>query len=201
LKIAVMGAGAVGCYYGGLLARAGHEVRLIGRARHVEAIVRHGLLMETSAFSDHVPLQAMTGAEGVRGVELALCCVKSDDTAQAADAMKAYLAADAIVVSLQNGVDNPGVLRARLAQEIIPAAVYVAAQMAGDGHVRRHGGGKLALGDTPRSGQIAALFADAGIPVEISGNIEGEQWTKLIVNCAYNALSAITALPYAKLAQ
>lgn len=201
LKIAVMGAGAVGCYYGGLLARAGHEVRLIGRARHVEAVVRHGLLMETNAFSEHIPLQARIEAEGVRGVDLVLCCVKSDDTAQAAAAMKAHLAADAIVVSLQNGVDNPNVLRAQLAQEIIPAAVYVAAQMAGDGHVRHHGGGKLVLGNTPRSGRIAALFADAGIPVEISGNIEGEQWTKLIVNCAYNALSAITALPYAKLVE
>ena len=72
--------------------------------------------------------------------------------------------------------------------------------MAGDGHVRHHGGGKLVLGDTPHSDRIAALFAGAGIPVEISSHIEGELWAKLIVNCAYNALSAITALPYAELA-
>ena len=201
MKIAVMGAGAVGCYYGGLLARAGHEACLIGRARHVEAIGRHGLLLETAAFSGRIPLSATTGAEGVRDAELVLCCVKTADTAQAAAAMKPHLAADALVLSLQNGVDNPGVLRAGLAQEIIPAAVYVATQMAGDGHVRHHGGGKLVIGDTPHGSRVAALFAGAGIPVEISSNIEGELWTKLIVNCAYNALSALTALPYAELAQ
>ena len=88
MKIAVMGAGAVGCYYGGLLARAGHEACLIGRARHVEAIGRHGLLLETAAFSGRIPLSATTGAEGVRDAELVLCCVKTADTAQAAAAMK-----------------------------------------------------------------------------------------------------------------
>jgi 2-dehydropantoate 2-reductase len=201
MKITVMGAGAVGCYYGGMLARAGHEVWLISRERHVEAVARHGLLMESSEFSGHIPLLATTSAEGVQNADLVLCCVKSADTARAAAAMEAHLAADAIVISLQNGIDNPSVLRDRLAREIIPAAIYVAAQMAGDGHVRHHGGGKLVLGDTPHSGRIAALFADAGIPVEISGNIEGELWAKLTVNCAYNALSAITALPYAKLIQ
>lgn len=201
MKIAVMGAGAVGCYYGGLLARAGHEVRLIGRARHVEAVARHGLLLETAGSSGRIPLAATTGADGVRDAELVLCCVKTSDTAPAAAAMRPHLAADAVVVSLQNGVDNPDLLRAGLPQEIIPAAVYVATQMAGDGHVRHHGGGRLVLGDTPRAGRVAALFAGAGIPVEISGNIDGELWTKLIVNCAYNALSAITTLPYARLAQ
>ncbi|MDR1935469.1 MAG: 2-dehydropantoate 2-reductase, partial [Candidatus Accumulibacter sp.] len=201
MKIAVMGAGAVGCYYGGLLARAGHELRLIGRAHHMDAVSRHGLLLETDAGSERIPLLTASGADGVRGAELVLCCVKSADTARAAADMEAHLAADAVVVSLQNGVDNPRVLRARLTREIIPAAVYVAAGMAGDGHVRHHGGGKLVLGDTPNSGRIAALFADAGVVADVSGNIEGELWTKLIVNCAYNALSALTALPYAELAR
>jgi 2-dehydropantoate 2-reductase len=201
MKIAVMGAGAVGCYYGGLLARAGHEVRLIGRARHVDAVTRHGLLLETDAGSERIPLAATTQANGVQDAELVLCCVKSADTARTATAMVAHLAAEAIVVSLQNGVDNPDALRARLTQEIVPAAVHVAARMAGDGHVRHLGGGKLVLGHTPHSGEIAALFADAGIAVDISGNIEGELWAKLIVNCAYNALSALTAMPYAELTQ
>jgi 2-dehydropantoate 2-reductase len=201
MKIAVMGAGAVGCYYGGLLAREGHEVRLIGRARHMDAVARQGLRMETSAFDEHVPLLTATGADGVRDAALVLCCVKSADTATAADAMAPHLAANAVIVSLQNGIDNPDALRARLPREIIPAAVYVATEMAGDGHVRHHGGGKAVFGDMPGSARVAALFAAAGVPAQISGNIEGEQWTKLIVNCAYNALSAIAALPYADLAR
>lgn len=199
MKIAVMGAGAVGCYYGGLLARAGNEVRLIGRARHMDAVARHGLLLEMDTETERIPLLATIRVDGVRDAELVLCCVKSADTAEAAAAMRPHLAASALVVSLQNGVDNPGVLRDRLSQEVIPAAVYVAARMAGDGHVRHHGGGRLVLGEAPRSGEIAALFAKAGVLAGISGDIEGEQWTKLIVNCAYNALSALTALPYAEL--
>ena len=62
MKVAVMGAGAVGCYYGGMLARAGHEVVLIGRAQHVAAVRRDGLLLDTLSFLEHVPLQAATDA-------------------------------------------------------------------------------------------------------------------------------------------
>jgi 2-dehydropantoate 2-reductase len=201
MRIAVMGAGAVGCYYGGMLARAGHEVWLIGRARHVDAILCNGLLLEMDSDKVRIPLQAVTGADGVRDAELVLCCTKSADTARAAEAMAPHLAADAVVASLQNGIDNPDVLRARLMQEIIPAVIYVAAGMPGDGHVRHHGGGKVVLGDMPSSRRIGAIIAEAGVPVEMTGDIEGEQWAKLIVNCAYNALSAITTLPYARLAK
>ena len=92
-------------------------------------------------------------------------------------------------------------MRTALPHEIIPAAVYVATAMAGEGHVRHHGGGQLVIGKSPRSDAVAALFIAAGVPVEVSGNIDGVLWTKLIINCAYNALSAITALPYGILVQ
>ena len=65
MKVAVMGAGAVGCYYGGMLARAGHTVMLIGRPAHVEAVRRDGLLLDTQSFSMHVPAQASTKANGL----------------------------------------------------------------------------------------------------------------------------------------
>lgn len=201
MKIAVMGAGAVGCYYGGMLARAGHDVVLIGRQRHAEAIDRNGLLLETASFTERVRLAACTESSGVKDADIVLCCVKTSDTAQAASEMAPFLKPDAVVVSLQNGIENPELLRARLTHELIAAAVYVATEMAGDGHVRHHGGGQLVIGKTPRSGEVAGLFVGAGIPVEISDNIQGVLWTKLIINCAYNALSAITALPYGSLVQ
>ena len=201
MKIAVIGAGAIGCYYGGVLAQAGHEVRLIGRAHHVEAIERDGLLLETDSGKASISLHATTDADGVRDTGLVLCCVKSADTARAAEVMVPHLAANAIIVSLQNGIDNSSVLRARVVQEIIPAVIYVGAGMVGDGHVRYHGGGEVVLGDTLNDQWVAAILKSAGIPVEISSNIEGEQWTKLVVNCAYNALSAITTLPYGKLVE
>ena len=196
-----MGAGAVGCYYGGLLARAVNEVCVIGRAQHTDALKQRGLMLEVAGKVDLVPVEATTQADGIRGAEMVLCCVKSTDTAEAATAMAPHLATEAVVISLQNGIDNPDLLRAKLTQDVLPVAVYVAVQMAGDAHVRHHGGGRLILGDSAQARRAAAMFTEAGVAVELSDNITGALWTKLIVNCAYNALSAITGLPYARLVE
>jgi 2-dehydropantoate 2-reductase len=201
MKIAVMGAGAVGCYYGGMLARAGREVVLIGRPQHVEAIRRDGLLMDTQSFREHVAIGTALDAGGVRGAQLVLCCVKSTDTANAAAEMAPYLAPDAIVLSLQNGYDNAARLQALLGREVHPAVVYVATEMAGPGHLKHHGRGELVIGPFDRSAEVVALFAAAGVPVQISDNVAGALWAKLIINCAYNALSAITQLPYGRIVQ
>ena len=201
MKIAVMGAGGVGCYYGGMLARAGHAVVLIGRQQHVEAVRRDGLYMDTQTFRTHVPLQASADASGVKGAQLVLCCVKSTDTASAAAEMAPHLDPDAIILSLQNGVDNAERLQAQLGREVAPAVVYVATEMAGPGHVKHHGRGELVIGPSAASKELAKLFADAGVPVQISDNVAGALWVKLILNCAYNALSAIAQLPYGRLVQ
>jgi len=200
-KIAVMGAGAVGCYYGAMLARAGHEVTLVGRPQHVEAVRRSGLRLETKAFDERVQVRASTGPDAVRGAKLVLFSVKSPDTEAAGKALAPYLERDAAIVTLQNGVDNAERLAAALGREVIPAVVYVAVEMAGSGHVRHHGRGELVIGRAAASAAIAAAFGAAGVPVEISDNVMGALWAKLIVNCAYNALSAITQLPYGKLVQ
>lgn len=196
MKIAVMGAGAVGCYFGGLLARAGHEVVLIARPAHVQAIRRHGLRMETLAFDVQVPLQASTEASSVRGAECVLVCVKSSDSALAAAAMAPHLDCAATVFSLQNGVDNAERLQAVLERPVVAAVVYVATEMAGPGHVRHHGRGDLVLAPSPASSALAAALAAAGVPVQVSDNVAAALWAKLVLNCAYNALSALTGLPY-----
>jgi 2-dehydropantoate 2-reductase len=194
-----MGAGAVGCYYGGMLARAGHEVTLIGREQHVQAIQRAGLRFETKAHDELVRLQASTEPQAVRGAELVLFCVKSQDTEAAGKALAPHLAREAAILSLQNGVDNAERLAGVLGREVIPGVVYVAVEMAGPGHVRHHGRSELAIGGSVASEAIAAVFRAAGVPIEISDNVAGVLWAKLIVNCAYNALSAITQLPYGRL--
>ncbi|MCX7172723.1 MAG: 2-dehydropantoate 2-reductase [Proteobacteria bacterium] len=201
MKIAVMGAGAVGCYFGGMLARAGHAVVLIGRPQHVEAVRRDGLFMDTQTFQEHVAMQADTDAGGMRGAQLVLCCVKSTDTESAAAEMAPHLEPDAIVLSLQNGVDNSERLQALLRREVAPAVVYVATEMAGPGHVKHHGRGELVIGPSAVSDTLAKLFAAAGVPVQISDNVAGALWAKLILNCAFNALSAITQTPYGRLFQ
>jgi 2-dehydropantoate 2-reductase len=200
-KIAVMGAGAVGCYYGGMLARAGHDVTLIGRAQHVEAVRKSGLRVQTSAFDERVPMRASEEPSAIRGAKLVLFSVKSPDTEKAGAALAPYLEPDAAILSLQNGVDNAERLAATLGRDVIPAVVYVAVEMAGPGHVKHNGRGELVIGPSPASARIAAAFAAAGVPVEVSDNVIGALWAKLIVNCAYNALSAITQLPYGRLVQ
>ena len=198
-RIAVMGAGAVGCYYGAMLARAGHRVTLIARAQHVEAVRRAGLRLQTNQFDESVKLESSTEPDAVRGAELVLFSVKSTDTEAAGKALAPHLGRDASIVTLQNGVDNAERLAATLGREVIPAVVYVATEMAGPGHVRHHGRGELVIGRAKASESIVAAFAAAGVPVEISDNVAGALWAKLIVNSAYNALSAITQLPYGRL--
>jgi 2-dehydropantoate 2-reductase len=167
----------------------------------VEAIRRAGLRFETKTLDERVRVQASTEPAGVRGAELVLFCVKSQDTEAAGKALAPYLAREAVIVSLQNGVDNAERLAAVLGREVIAGVVYVAVEMAGPGHVRHHGRSELVIGRAAASEAIVAAFGEAGVPVEISDNVAGVLWAKLIVNCAYNALSAITQLPYGRLVQ
>jgi 2-dehydropantoate 2-reductase len=201
IKVAVLGAGAVGCFFGGMLARAGHEVTLIGRPAHVDAFKAKGLHFEGLKFDEQVPVKASTDPGAARGARLVLFCVKSTDTEDAAAQIAPFLDADALVVNLQNGVDNTERIQARLSQAVIPAVVYVATEMAGPGHLKHHGRGDLVIG-SPHAAwndSVKTWFEAAGVPVVVSDNVAGELWAKLVVNCAYNALSAITQLPYGKM--
>jgi len=210
-RVAVVGAGAVGCYYGGMLARAGVPVTLVGRPVHVEAMRRDGLRLTAAAFDEHVRVEASADVAAAAGAALVLVCVKSTDTESTAAELAPHLAPDARVLSLQNGVDNAPRLQALLRRPVAPAVVYVASEMAGPGHVRHLGRGELvipadidavpalaAAGMT--SADIVALFARAGVSAELSDNVLGALWGKLLLNCGYNAISAITDLPYGRMA-
>jgi 2-dehydropantoate 2-reductase len=201
MKVAVMGAGAVGCYYGGMLVRAGHDVVLIGRAQHVDAIRAQGLRLDTQSFDERVRVAASTDADAAAGAQLVLFCVKSTDTESAAQQLQPYLAHDALILSLQNGVDNAERLRKQVPQEVAAAVVYVAAGMAGPGHVKHNGRGELLIEPSSASDAVARALVEAGVPTEISDNVRGALWAKLILNCAYNALSALAQLPYGLLVQ
>ena len=194
-----MGAGAVGCYYGGMLARAGHEVVLISRPQHVAAIERDGLRLQTQTFDEQVHLKASANASAVQGADLALFSVKSSDTEAAGCLMQPYLRADTLVICLQNGIDNADRLRAVLpGQAVAAAVVYVATEMAGPGHVKHNGRGDLVVEPLATTGGALQALIAAGVPTEISSNVRGALWAKLVLNCAYNAVSAITQLPYGK---
>lgn len=200
MKVAVMGAGAVGCYFGVMLARHGHDVVLIGRPQHVEAIRRNGgAKLDSKAFAGVVPIEATTEPAGVEGADLVLFCVKSGDTESAGRAMAPFLKDTATILSLQNGVDNPARLQPLLRQAVVPAAVYVATEMGGPGHVIHHGRGDLVIGASAASDPIAAQLSAAAIPTKVSDRVIDQLWAKLVINCAYNALSAVAQLPYGRL--
>ncbi|MCC2674476.1 MAG: ketopantoate reductase [Ramlibacter sp.] len=192
-----MGAGAVGCYFGGMLARAGHDVTLVARPAHVEAVLRDGLRMETRTFDARVRVKATEQPAGADGADLVLFCVKSMDTEAAGMQLKPFLRPDTLVLCLQNGVDNADRLRTVLPEhEVAAAVVYVATEMAGPGHLKHHGRGELVVEPAHDIDRLAAALTAAGVPTEVSPNVRGALWMKLLLNCAYNAVSAIAQQPY-----
>jgi len=202
LTFAVMGAGAVGCFYGGMLARAGLPVTLIGRAAHVQAIQSQGLRLQTLSFDEVMHPQASELPSAVADANVVLFAVKSTDTEAAGLQIRPHLQPGALVLCLQNGVDNAERLRAVLpGVDVAAAAVYVATEMAGPGHLRHHGRGELIIEPSPRSAALAKALQAAGVPTQISAQVRNVLWTKLVINCAYNGLSAIGQIAYGELLQ
>ncbi len=207
-KIVVVGAGAVGCFFGGLLARSGSDVTLIAREKHVAAIVKNGLYIESLQFKERVRINASTSTESLCEADLILLCVKSRDTEGVIKEIKPHLKPEAVILSMQNGVDNVDRIKSQVSNQVYPAVVYVATAMAGDGHVKHFGRGELVIGDmdgieTATSQtvlqEIANTFTAAQIPCAISKQIKKDMWLKFLVNCCYNGISAIGQTSYGEL--
>jgi len=210
-SIAVVGAGAVGSYYGAMLARAGHRVTLIGRAPHVAAIERSGLQLHRGGKVESIRLGASTELSAVRDADLVLFCVKSTDTESVGRDIAPHVKAGALVLSLQNGVDNAPTLARLVRGTVVPTVVYVATAVPEPGAVKHNGRGELVIGplDAAQANDAAlqqqlqaavALFATADVPVKISPDVMAELWSKLLLNCAYNAISGLAQLPYGVMA-
>lgn len=211
ITVGVLGAGAVGCYFGARLSQPSVHVTLVGRQAHVDAIARDGLVIHGATGTDVVEVDAATDITSIANVDIVLVTVKSVDSDAAADLIAAHVSPDALVVSLQNGVDNAWRLRARLPNPVVPAVVYVSTEMQSPGHVRHNGGGRLVAGtpladDDQRAAAGALLdtlvdrFNEVGVPCVRSADVRVDLWTKLATNCAYNAISAITVLRYGVIA-
>lgn len=206
--VAVVGAGAVGCYFGAMLARSGVRVKLVGRAPHVEAIARDGLLLDGLRVHERIPIAATTSiADGLRDAGVVLFCVKTVSTEPAAREMQPFLAPNTTILSFQNGVDNPDRIHSAIQAHAIPTAVYVAAEMTAPDRVTHTGRGDLIIGHRagwprrPDLEPLAAMFEQAEVPCRISDDIAAELWTKMVMNCAYNALSALTRAQYGRIVQ
>ena len=199
MRIAVMGTGAVGGYFGAKLAAAGDDVVFIARSRHLPALRRNGLRIESSTGDVHVRNALFTDSPAHAGmVDLVLFCVKSYDTTEAAAALAPMITNGTAILSLQNGIDNPGKIAGLWGSErTLAGVVYIGAEVSAPGVIQHSSGGKIVLG--PLSGHAAETaqsveqtLSRAAIPCEISSAIEQVQWAKLLWNAPFCAISCLT---------
>jgi len=201
-RIAVVGAGAVGGYFGGMFARAGAPTVFIGRKHFTDAVNSSGLVLDKLHGQERIRDTATVEMSAIQDCSLILFCVKANDTLSTATEMAAFVRRDATVVCLQNGVDNADQVRTVTNVAAVPAAVYVAVSVPESGRVKHLARGDLIIGPpSERTTHVADLFVRAGIPCRVSDNIEGELWLKLLRNCALNAISALGHARYGEIAQ
>jgi 2-dehydropantoate 2-reductase len=207
MKIAVLGAGSLGCAMGGVLAEHGNEVFLINRSQaRVDHINAHGLILRTGENVRTVRLQAATHASEVGRVDLVIVLVKSFHTREAISSAAALLGPETVVLTLQNGVGHEEILAEYVgAERIVSGKSYVGGLLLGLGDVIAGTVGKeTIIGEpdgarSPRIEAIAAAFNAAGLKTIVSSNIQSVIWDKVLVNAATGPLSAITRLPYGEL--
>lgn len=188
MRIAVMGTGGVGGYFGARLAKAGHDVAFVARGRHLEAIRSGGLRVESPLGDVHLPAVEVTDEPADIGeVDLVLFGVKLWDTQAAAEAVKPLVGARTGVVSFQNGVVKDDILRGVLgAEHVIGGVCYIAATIAEPGLIRHSGAlQKLVFGEydgtlSPRVQQFRDACVDSGIDVEVSDRIAQAVWEKFV---------------------
>jgi 2-dehydropantoate 2-reductase len=198
MRIAVLGSGGIGGYYGARLAKAGHEVSFIARGAHLEAMQRQGLTLRTPDWESTTPVTAVADTRILGPVDLVLFCVKSYDTETAAQALVPLVARDTAVLTLQNGVDNVAAIVSVVgADAVLAGAVYAALQLVEPGVVLRTGGeGKVVFGEvsgtvTGRVQWIATAFQQSGIPLQVSTDITRVLWEKFLFIAGVGGVTAL----------
>lgn len=202
LRVAVMGAGGVGGYFGARLARGGETVVFIARGPHLEAIRRQGLTIRSTAEGEYVvKAEAVEDPAGLGPVDAVLFCVKSFDTESAAERIRPLVGTGTAVLSLQNGVDNEEKIDAHLGPgRAMGGVAQVFAGIEGPGVIAHRLLGRIIFGEldgtvTERARALGAAFARAGIPAELSTDIRGALWEKYISICAQAGMTALTRAP------
>ena len=199
MRIAVLGAGGIGGYYGGRLAKAGHDVVLLARGAHLEALQQRGLTLRTPEGELTLPVAAAADGRGLAPVDLVLFCVKAFDTEAGARTIAPLVSSDTTVLTVQNGLDRADALATALggAKAVLAGAVYAALQLAGPGIVARTGPeARIAFGEpggapSERTERLAAALREAGLPHEVSPDIDRVLWAKFLF---ITGIGAVTAL-------
>jgi len=206
--IAIIGAGAVGCYYGGLIAASGQEVVLIAKPQRARILKEQGLRIKWPTYTQHIQINVTDDDRVIQNAKALFISVKANQSTTIAKQIQPYLAKSALVLSMQNGLQNAARLSEILSRPIDVAMIYAALSMSAENEVSYQGGGKLVLGrpiDSDNAdhdlNQLAGIFQRASCQVSISSNINHDLWSKWIINCAFNALSALGQINYQDLIQ
>lgn len=210
MKFLVFGAGALGSAIGALLRQGGHEVTLLGRAAHLDAVATSGLRLDGLWGTHHVHgLRLATKPEQLDagGWDVILITVKTYDTAAAVEACRRLVGAQTVLVSIQNGHGNVDAMSAAFGPERVLGARVITGAELEPGHVTITGhADALRLGphhgepeQMPAARRLAAVLKDAGVPVEATDHFLAYLWGKLIYNCALNPLGAIHRQRYGEL--
>jgi len=198
MRIAVIGTGAVGGYFGAKLAAAGHELVFFARGKHLDALQAAGLRILSPNGDLHIQQAQFLASPAQAGsVDLILFCVKSYDTQAAAEFLGPLLADRTTILSLQNGVDNPEKIAAVWREHrILAGVVYIGAEIYSPGVIRHSNGGKIVFGalhgqPDESARRIEQLLSEAHIPCQLSTNIREVQWGKLLWNAPFCAISCL----------
>lgn len=204
MRVAVMGSGSLGAFYGMLLAKAGHDVTFIARGAHLEAIRANGLTLKSETFGDTtLPVSATNDTSSIGKVDLVIFAVKTYDLDPAAEQIIPVVGQDTMVLPLQNGVNAAERLAAYVPQETLLGGLsWVSARIEAPGVVRhaminRMQFGELAGGSSARVEQLHADFTAAGIGAELDQNIRLALWVKFMIFCPGSSLCSLIRLPYA----
>jgi 2-dehydropantoate 2-reductase len=207
MKIAFLGAGALGCAIGSALTEGGHETWLVDRFEaHVDAMRRDGLQVDDVNGSRHVKVRATTNPAEVGVVDLVIVLVKSFHTESAMCSALDLVGPATVVMSLQNGLGHEDVLSSVVGRErVLAGKTYVGGVLKSPGHIQAGVSGKLTIiGEldgqvTQRVRSIADAFNNSGLLTSVSDNILGTMWDKLLINVATGAVTGITGLTYGQL--
>jgi 2-dehydropantoate 2-reductase len=201
MKTVIMGAGAMGGLFGGLLAFSGEEVWLVDvQKEQVDVINSVGLTLEEGDKLQIIGVNATRDVASIGKADLVLFFVKTYHTEQAVSDALALEKEDTIFLTLQNGLGNEEVLCKRIdPKKVMLGVTGQGATFLGPGHVRHAGRGKTFIGEldhgvSDRAIHVARMFGEAGIDTEVSANIHDLIWDKLLVNVGINALTALTEL-------
>ncbi len=198
MKIAVMGAGAVGSYFGALMIKAGFDVTLIGRGAHLKAMQEKGLLVKSVNGDFEVKPKAVGSPEECGPVDFILFTVKSYDTEEAIKLCDPLFNDSTFCLSIQNGVDNESRIAQVVGEEkVLFGLTWIGAEIASPGIVNHNGRGIIEFGEengveSERVLMVKGVFEKSNIPFSVSDNIVRAKWKKFLWNVGYNQVCAAT---------